>query len=71
MFNFKIYNSTYVSLVALNVVAQKTSGRQRKSWDEVLEKDRKKLGMDSADPQNRSGWRGRLRERLVKKHNHR
>ena len=27
---------------------------------------RKKLGMDSVDLQNRSEWRGRLRERLVK-----
>ena len=36
----------------LNVVAQKRSGRPRKSWDEVLENDRKKLGMDSADPQS-------------------
>ena len=53
----------------LNVVAQKRSGRPRKSWDEVLENDRKKLGMDSDDPQNRSEWRGRLRERLVKKPN--
>ena len=53
----------------LNVVAQKRSGRPRKSWDEVLENDRKKLGMDSADPQNCSEWRGRLRERLVKKPN--
>ena len=53
----------------LNVVAQKRSGRPRKSWDEVLENDRKKLGMDSADPLNRSEWRGRLRERLVKKPN--
>ena len=52
----------------LNVVAQKRSGRPRKSC-EVLENDRKKLGMDSADPQNRSKWRGRLRERLVKKPN--
>ena len=25
------------------------------------------VGMDPADPQNRSEWRGRLRERLVKK----
>ena len=50
----------------LNVVAQKRSGRPRKSWDEVLENDRKKLGMDSADPQNCSEWRGRLCERLVK-----
>ena len=55
----------------LNVVAQKRSGRPRKSWDEVLENDRKKLGMDSADPQNPSEWRGRLRERLVKKTNSR
>ena len=53
----------------LNVVVQKRSGRPRKSWDEVLENDRKKLGMDSADPQNHSEWRGRLRERLVKKPN--
>ena len=28
---------------------------------EVLLDDRKKLGMDTADPQNRSEWRGRLR----------
>ena len=53
----------------LNVVAQKRSGRPRKSWDEVLENDRKKLGMDSADPHNCSEWRGCLRERLVKKPN--
>ena len=53
----------------LNAVAQKRSGRPRESWDEVLENDRKKLGMDSADPQNRSEWRGCLRERLVKKPN--
>ena len=50
----------------LNIVAQKRSGKPRKSWDEVLLDDRKKLGMDSADPQNRSKWRGRLRRRLVK-----
>ena len=53
----------------LNVVAQKRSGRPRESWDEVLENDRKKLGMDFTDPQNRSEWRGHLRERLVKKPN--
>ena len=45
------------------------SGRPRKSWDEVIKNDRKKLDMDSADPQNRSEWRGRLRGRLVKKPN--
>ena len=43
-----------------NVVAQKRSGKPRKSWDEVLVNDRKKLGMDSADPQDCSEWRGRL-----------
>ena len=33
----------------LNVVAQKRrSGRLRKSWDEVIKNDRKKLDMDSA-----------------------
>ena len=53
----------------LNVVALKRSGRPRKSWDEVIKNDRKKLDMDSADPQNRSEWRGRLRGRLVKKPN--
>ena len=35
----------------------------------MLENDRKKLGMDSADPQNCSEQRGFLRERLVRKPN--
>ena len=50
----------------LNVVAQKGPDRPRKRWDEVLVNDRKKISIDSADPQNRSEWRGRLRRRLVK-----
>ena len=50
----------------LNVVAQKKPDRPKKTWYEVLVDDRKKLGMDSADPQNRSEWRGRLRGRFVK-----
>ena len=45
----------------LIVVAQKRPGRSKKTWDEVLMDDRKKLRMDSVDPQNRSEWRGRLR----------
>ena len=45
----------------LNMVAQKRSGRPRKSWDEVIKNDRKKLDIDSADPQNCSEWRARLR----------
>ena len=51
----------------LKVVARKRSGRPRKSKDEGIKNDRKKLDMDSADPQNRSECRGRLRGRLVKK----
>ena len=50
----------------LNVVAQKRPGRPKKIWDEVLVDDRKRLGMDSANPQNRSERRGCLRRRLVK-----
>ena len=38
----------------LNIVAQKISGKPRKSWNEVLLGDKKKLEMDTADPQNRS-----------------
>ena len=36
----------------LNVVAQKRSDRPRKSWDEVLENDRKKLSMESKQISN-------------------
>ena len=50
----------------LNVVAQKRSGRPRKSWDEMVDNNRKKLGMDSADPQNRSEWRGCFEKDLSK-----
>ena len=59
----------WIALVRkLNVVAQKRSGKTRKSWDEVLLDDKKtnKLGMYTTDSQNRSEWRGRLRRRLVK-----
>ena len=42
------------------------TGQANETWDEVLVDDRKKLGMDSADPQNRFECRERLRERLVK-----
>ena len=50
----------------LNVVAQKRSGRPRKSWDEVIENGRKKLNMDSADSQNLSEWRGCLEKDMSK-----
>ena len=45
----------------LNVVVQKRPGRPKKTLD-----DRKKLGMNFADPMNRSEWRGRPTGRLVK-----
>ena len=53
----------------LNVVAQKRSGRPGGSWGEVVGGDGGGLDVDSADPRGRSGWRGRLRGRLVKKPN--
>ena len=51
----------------INIVACRRQGKPKKTWDEVLLNDRKKLGMESADSQNRSEWRGRLRGRLVRK----
>ena len=56
----------FSTVCRLNEVAKKRSDRPKKPWDEVLVDDRKKLGMDSVDPQNRFEWRGRLRGRLVK-----
>ena len=51
----------------LNIVAQKRPVMPKKTWDTVLVDDRKKLLMDSADPQNRSEWSiGRLRGSLVR-----
>ena len=61
------HSTGWISEVSkLNVVTQKRYCRSRKSWDKVIEYDRKKLGMDSADPQNCSEWRGHLQERLVR-----
>ena len=45
------------------------TSRMRWFGHKMIKNDRKKLYMDSADPQNRSEWRGRLRGRLVKKPN--
>ena len=44
----------------LNDVAQKRHGRPKKTLDEVLVDDRKKLGIYCADSQACSEWRGRL-----------
>ena len=53
----------------LIVVAQKRPDRSKNTWDEVLVDDRKKLGMNSADHQNRFEWGGQLRGRLSTKTN--
>ena len=54
------------SSLQAKLVAQKRSGKPRKSRDEVLLDDKKKLGMDTADQQNSSEWRGLLRRKVVK-----
>ena len=45
---------------------EKIRQTERKSWDEVLLEDKKKLGMDTADPWNRSEWGDCQRRRLFK-----
>ena len=55
-----------IEVCKLNVVACKRHGKPKKTWVEVLVDDRKKLGMESADPQNRSEWRGHLQGSLVR-----
>ena len=47
------------------MVAQKRPGRPRKTWNVVLVNDRKKLGMDFADPQNLPEWRGVKQAQLL------
>ena len=41
----------------------------KNTWDEVLMDDRKKLGMNSAGPQNRSDWEDNFEEYLSTKTN--
>ena len=49
-FGYVERNTSWIAEVRkLNVVAQKRCDRSKKTWDEVLVDDRKKLGMDSAD----------------------
>ena len=43
------------------------TGQAKETLDEMLVDDRNKLGMDSADPQNRFECRGRLREKQALK----
>ena len=42
---------------------QKRPGRQKLTWNDVMMRDKQLLGMTSYDPQNRSSWRGRQRQR--------
>ena len=48
----------------MNVTAERTTGRPKLSWEDLVKRDRKSLGMDSINPHNRQEWRGRLRSRL-------
>ena len=49
--------------------AAETWAMKADTLNRLRRNDRKKLDMDSADPQNRSEWRGRLGGRFVKKPN--
>ena len=47
----------------------KKPGRPKKTWNEFILKDKRKLDMVCADPLDRSEWKGRLRDRTFKKFN--
>ena len=44
---------------------QKRPGRPKLTWNDVVTRDKQLLGMTTCDPQNRSSWRGRLRQRRL------
>ena len=44
---------------------QKRPGRPMLTWNYVVMRDKELLGMTTCDPQNRSTWRGRLRQRRL------
>jgi hypothetical protein len=48
----------------INVASSRAPGRPKLSWEELVKRDRRTLGMVSTNPQNRQAWRGRLRSRL-------
>ncbi|MEW8547293.1 MAG: hypothetical protein AB2693_27615, partial [Candidatus Thiodiazotropha sp.] len=61
------HSASWISEVwKLEKDAEKRPGRPKKTWEELLVNNRKKLGMVSTDPQNRLEWKGLLRERLVR-----
>ena len=41
---------------------QKRPGRPKLTWNDGVMRDKQLLGMTTCDPQNRSSWRGRLRQ---------
>ncbi|MEW8547872.1 MAG: hypothetical protein AB2693_30565 [Candidatus Thiodiazotropha sp.] len=65
-FGHKEHSTSWTAKVQkLEVDAQKRPGRPKTAWAELLMNDRWRLGMVSADPQNRLEWKGHLRGRLV------
>ena len=47
----------------------KKPGRPKKTWNELILNDKRKLDMVCADPLDRSEWKSRLRDRTFKKPN--
>ena len=47
----------------------KKPGRPKKTWNELILNDKRKLNMVCADPLDRSEWKGRLQDRTFKKPN--
>ena len=44
---------------------KKRPGRPKLTWNDVVVRDKQLLGMMTCDPQDRSNWRGRLRQRRL------
>ena len=57
-------NSWIAGVRNITVEHRKAKGRPKLTWDEVVKSDRAALGMELTNPQDRQGWRGRLRPRL-------
>ena len=47
----------------LRVPSERTTGRPKLAWEDLVKRDRKTLKMESTNPHNRQEWRGRLRSR--------
>ena len=47
----------------------KKPAKPKKTWNQLILNDKKKLGMICANPIKRSEWKGRLRDRCFKKPN--